>query len=203
MNLLRHEGKQPQVDSSAWVAPTATLVGDVTVGKRSKILFGAVIAAESGPVTVGEDCVIMENAVLRGVSRQPLVVGNNVLVGPHAHLSGCRVEDEVFIATGAAIFNGAVLEATSVVRVNGIVHVRSRLVAGTTLPINWIAIGDPAQLLPPHYDAEIQNGLNERDFSGTVFGLERGMVCELTRRYCRGLTSYRDLESITERDAQR
>ena len=57
----------PQVSESAYIAPTAVLAGDVTVGPHSRVLFGAVITAEGGPVEIGRNCVVMENAVVRGV----------------------------------------------------------------------------------------------------------------------------------------
>src|SRR5207245_2660726 len=85
--------------------------------------------AESGPVKLGERCIIMENAVIRGVAHHPASLGDHVLVGPHAHLSGCRIEDDVFIATGACIFNGASIGARATVRIRGIVHIRTRFLA--------------------------------------------------------------------------
>src|SRR5215467_11874175 len=120
--LLEHKGKRPHIHESAYIAPTATICGDVTIGAESCVLFGAVLVAEGGPVAIGEHCVVMEQAVLRGTARHPLRVGNHVLVGPHAHLSGCTVADSVFVATGASVFNGARLGASSEVRINGAVQ---------------------------------------------------------------------------------
>ena len=133
----------------------------------------------------------MENAVIRGVKRQPVRIGNHVLVGPHAHLSGCTIDDEVFIATGASIFNGAHLEVGSTVRINGIVHVRTRLPAGTKMPIGWIALGDPAEILPPDREERIAELLLERGFSKTAFGLEPSSTKELTERYACALGKHR------------
>jgi len=70
-------------------------------------------------------------------------LADHVLVGPHAHLSGCTVEDCVFVATGACVFNGARLGARSEVRINGVVHVNTAVPAGATVPIDWVAVGDP------------------------------------------------------------
>ena len=61
--LIEHEGRSPQVDPSAYVAPNAVLCGDVSVGPDCRILFGAVLSAEGGPVELGERCIVMENAV--------------------------------------------------------------------------------------------------------------------------------------------
>ena len=79
----------------------------VVVGSHSRVLFGAVLTAEGGPVEIGANCVVMEHAVVRGTPRHPTRIGDHVLIGPQAHLSGCVIEDDVRIATGAMLFNGA------------------------------------------------------------------------------------------------
>jgi carbonic anhydrase/acetyltransferase-like protein (isoleucine patch superfamily) len=84
------------------VASNAVVCGDVTIGAGCRIMYGAQIITESGSISIGHECIVMENAVLRRSSRHPLRVGNNCLVGPNAHVVGCTLEDEVFIATGAA-----------------------------------------------------------------------------------------------------
>ena len=195
--LIEHSGARPRVHPAAYVAPNAVLSGDVEVGENSRILFGAVLTAEGGPVRVGASCIVMEGAVVRGTKRHPVRIGDRVLVGPRAYLTGCTVEPEAFLATGATIFNGAVVGTRAEVRINGVVHVNSRLAADATVPISWIAVGDPAEILPPT-DHEriwaIQEGL---DFPGTVFGLDRpapgeSLMPELTSRYVRALARHRD-----------
>src|SRR5271155_6005008 len=77
--FVEHRLKVPQVSESAYIAPTAVLAGDVTVGPHSRGLFGAVITAEGGPVRIGTNCVVMENAVIRGVPGQQTHIGDGVL----------------------------------------------------------------------------------------------------------------------------
>ena len=195
--ILEHLGKRPAIDPSAWVAPTATVCGDVTIGPGSRILFGAVLVAETGAVTIGADCIVMENAVVRGVTRHPMTIGDHVLIGPHAHLSGCTVAQDVFIATGASIFNGATIGERTTVRIRGIVHVRTRLPPDTVVPIGWVALGDPVRLFSPKDHDQISAVLAELDFAGTVFGdraAPRGetRMPERSRRYTRALHSYED-----------
>jgi carbonic anhydrase/acetyltransferase-like protein (isoleucine patch superfamily) len=171
--LLEHDGHTPHVHPSARVAPNALLCGEVIVGPNSSIGFGAVLVAESGVVRLGGNCVIMDTAVLRGVKRAPLTLGNRVLVGPRASISGCTVEDDVFLATGCTVFNGARVGRGAEVQVNGIVHIRAVLPAGATVPLGWVAVGDPAHILPPgQYDAiwRVQKPL---DFPGYGFGVKR------------------------------
>lgn len=191
--LIEHQGKRPRVAESAYVAPTAVLCGDVRVGPESRILFGAVLTAESGYVEVGERSIVMENALLRGRADHPALLGDHVLVGPHAHVNGAQIADEVFLATGASVFPGAFLGRGSEVRINGVVHVNSRLEPGTTVPIGWIAVGDPARLFAPDAHDELWEVQRELDFPGTVFGLSRedATMERVTARYAESFGRHR------------
>jgi gamma-carbonic anhydrase len=162
------------IPESAYVAPSAVLCGAVTLGERARVLHGAVLTAEDGEIWIGEDVVIMENALVRGRSRHPVSVGNAVLIGPHVHLNGATVEDEVFIATGASLFPGSVAARGSELRINSVLHVNSRLLPETIVPIGWIAAGDPAQLVSPDQHEELWQVQAELDFPGTVYGVPRG-----------------------------
>jgi carbonic anhydrase/acetyltransferase-like protein (isoleucine patch superfamily) len=171
--LIEHRGQTPHVHPSAYVAPTAVLCGAVRLGPDARVLFGAVLTAEDGEITVGARCVIMENALVRGRAAHPVVLGDDVLVGPHAHVNGARVGDGAFLATGSALFPGCLVGAGAEVRIHGVVHVGTVLAAGAVVPIGWIAVGDPARILPPGQHEQIwavQEGL---DFPGTVYGLPR------------------------------
>ena len=193
--LIEHEGRTPQVDPSAWVAPTAVLSGDVRVGPDCRVLFGAVLSDEGGPVEVAERAIVMENALIRGRGGHATRIGRNVIVGPHAHVNGAVVEDDAFLATGAALFPGARIGAGAEVRIHGVVHVNSVLPAGGLVPIGWVAVGDPAAVLPPdrHDDIwAIQEGL---DFPGTVFGFPRDtpdLQARVARRYADLFGRHRD-----------
>jgi carbonic anhydrase/acetyltransferase-like protein (isoleucine patch superfamily) len=172
--LLEHRGRRPVVPESAYVAPSAVLCGAVVLAEGSRVLHGAVLTAEDGDVHLGRNSVVMENALVRGRADHPVLIGDAVLVGPHAHVNGATVEDEVFIATGASLFPGSVAGAGAELRINSVLQVNSRLEPGAVLPIGWIAVGDPAQLFSPdrHEDLwEVQRGL---DFPGTVYGVPRG-----------------------------
>jgi carbonic anhydrase/acetyltransferase-like protein (isoleucine patch superfamily) len=106
--LVEHAGKRPQIDPGAWIAPDATICGDVAIGAGSRVLHGARIIGESGgSIRIGRYCIIMENAVVRSSPRHACSIGDYCLVGPNAHVKGAELEDEVLIATSAAIFHGA------------------------------------------------------------------------------------------------
>jgi carbonic anhydrase/acetyltransferase-like protein (isoleucine patch superfamily) len=190
--LIKHEGVSPQIDPDAWVAPNAVVCGNVKVGRGCRIMHGAQLVAESGSISIGYECIVMENAVLRSSARHPLNIGNNCLIGPNAHIVGCTVEDEVFIATGVAVFHSALLGKGSEVRINGVVHLETHLADGETVPIGWVAVGNPAQILPPSEHEriwEIQKPLN---FPRTVYGFERSdaTMKKITRRLSDALGSH-------------
>jgi gamma-carbonic anhydrase len=168
-----HRGRRPQVDPSAYVAPTAVLCGDVRIAAEARILFGAVLTAEDGQVTVGPRCIVMENALIRGRRHHPATLGADVLVGPHAHVNGAYIGDGCFIATGASLFPGARLGMGAEVRINGVVHVNTALPAGDVVPIGWVAVGDPCQVLSPDRHDEIWAIQRPLDFPQTVYGVSR------------------------------
>lgn len=193
--ILSHNAKQPAIDPTASIAPNAVICGEVTIGAGARIGFGAVITAESGPVTIGAECVIMEHAVLRGVRRHPLTIGDNTLIGPHAHLTGCTIGRNSFVATRVTIFNGAVIGEDADLRIGAVVQVRSVLPAHTTVPIHWIAVGDPARILPPAEHDEIWSIQRALDFPKTVFGADRAPdgsadVKAIVSRYARSLRTH-------------
>jgi carbonic anhydrase/acetyltransferase-like protein (isoleucine patch superfamily) len=190
--IITHLGRSPRIDPTAYVAPNAVVCGDVIIGPDCRILFGAQIIAEGGSIEIGRECIVMENAVLRANARHPLAIGSNCLIGPNAHVVGCRIEDEVFIATGAAIFHGAHLGKGSEIRVNAVVHLRTHLPAGTSLPIGWVAVGDPASVLPPDQHERIWAIQKPLNFPLTVYGLEReeADMVKITRRLAANLASH-------------
>lgn len=190
--LIKHAGASPNIDPTAYVAPNATVCGDVTLGPGCRIMHGAQVIAESGSITVGRECIVMENAVLRSAARHPLRIGNHCLVGPNAHVVGCTVEDEVFIATGAAIFHSARLGKGSEVRIHAVVHLKTHLAAGQTVPIGWIAVGNPARILPPGEHESIWEIQQPLDFPLTVYGFERGEASmeKITHRLAQALGSH-------------
>jgi carbonic anhydrase/acetyltransferase-like protein (isoleucine patch superfamily) len=199
--LIEHQGRRPTVDPSAWVAPTAVLSGVVRVGADARILHGAVLTDAGGAIAVGERAIIMEQALVRGRGGRVTEIGREVIIGPFAHVNGALVEDGAFIATGAALFPNATIGAGAEVRIHGVVHVNSRLEPGGLVPIGWVAVGDPAQVLPPdrHEDIwAIQEGL---DFPGTVFGIPRetpDLTAEAARRYADLFAAHRE-DRVLER----
>ena len=192
---FEHLGARPRIHPEAVVAPTAVVSGDVTIGAGCQMLHGAVLTAEGGPITLDENVIVMENALVRASATHPVHIGSHVLVGPTASISGATVAEEVFLATGTRVFNGARIGRRSEVRINAVVHLRTVLPPESTVPIGWVAVGDPAEILSPdrHDDIwAVQQGL---DFPGYVFGLDRStpdLMVQLTERYSRHLARHAD-----------
>jgi carbonic anhydrase/acetyltransferase-like protein (isoleucine patch superfamily) len=198
--LIAHAGKAPLVAETAWVAPDATICGDVVIGPGSRVLHGARIIGETGgTIRIGANCIVMENAVVRGGPRHGCSIGDHCLIGPQAHVTGAVLEDQVFIATGAAIFHGARLGRGAEVRVHATVHLRTRLEAGAMVPIGWVAVGDPARILPPDQHEEIWAVQGPLNFPQWVYGVARDtpdLMVEVTRRLSAALGAHGDDKSV-------
>ena len=165
--------KTPTIHASAYVAPNATVSGEVTIDEGCAILFGAVVTAEGAPITIGANTVVMENAVLKSsggnVMQFPLSVGESCIIGPGAYVVGAAIEPGCFIAAGAKVFNGATVEEQTSVALGGIVQVNTRVRKGQHVPMQHIAFGDPATIYPPDKAPEVRKQLN---FFQDVFNLE-------------------------------
>lgn len=199
--LVEHRDRAPQIDPSAYVAPTAVVCGDVHIGADARVLFGAVLTAEDGEIRVGDRTVVMENALIRGRAGHPAIIGNDVLIGPHAHLNGTRVADGCFLATGAALFPGSVVGAGAEVRIHGVVHVNTVLAPGQLVPIGWIAVGDPARVFPPGQHEQIWAIQQALDFPGTVYGITRGTpAAERMSRQATWYGAHRDDQQLPDQE---
>lgn len=95
--VLPHGGHEPRIDSSAFVAPTATVVGDAELGPESGVFYGAVVRGDRSPVRLGARSNLQDNVVVHSDPGHPCTIGADVSVGHGAVVHGCTVEDEVLI----------------------------------------------------------------------------------------------------------
>jgi len=192
--IIAHAGKAPRIDPGAWIAPDATICGDVEIADGARVMHGARIIGEAGGrIRISRNVIVMENAVVRAGPRHACSIGAHCLIGPHAHVTGCMIEEQCFIATGAAIFHGAHVGKGSEVRINGIVHLKTRLEPGSSVPIGWIAVGDPARILPPDKHDEIWEIQKPLNFPLTVYGLDRDtpdLMVAITQRLSAALGAH-------------
>jgi carbonic anhydrase/acetyltransferase-like protein (isoleucine patch superfamily) len=183
--LIRHRSSEPVVDPSAFVAPTAVLVGRVQVGPRSRIMYGAILDSEGSRIEIGECAVICENAVLRatasGDKEHPVVIGNHVFIGPHATLLGCTIESCCYIATGATVLQGAIVHSGAVVAVGSLVHAMAAVPNEYFIPPNTIAIGDPIKLYSSADKEALAEAIKSIGFAKIAFGVETSWKNRLQR----------------------
>ncbi len=165
---------RPNISPQASVAPDCTILGNVTLGPGCRIQPGTRIVAEGGgSIRLGRNCIVLENAVIRATARHDCLIGDHCMIGPQAHIVGAEIADEVFIATGASVFHVARIGKGAEVRINAVVHLRTTLEPGASVPIGWVAVGTPAQILSPDQHEAIWAVQRQLDFPGFVYGLDR------------------------------
>ena len=190
--IISHAGKEPKIHASAYIAPSATICGDVTIGPHCRVMHGSSLIAEGGKIEIDEYCIIFENAVIRSNINHSVNIGKYCLIGPNVHAVGCKIEDEVFIATGAAVFHSAHLGEGAEVRINAVVHLKTTVAPGTVIPIGWVAVGNPAKLFSPDQHEEIENIQRPLNFPLTVYGYDRPELTmkKVTQRLSENLGSH-------------
>ena len=128
----------PKIDDDAFVAPTAVVVGAVTLGPRSSIWYGAVARADAERIEIGEGSNVQDGCTLHSDPGFPLVIGRNVTVGHRVVLHGAHVEDEVLIGMGSVVMNGDRIGTGSIVAAGAVVTL------GTQFPAGSVVAGIPA-----------------------------------------------------------
>lgn len=139
MPLYELRGQRPTVHPSAWVAPSADLIGDVLLAEDVSIWFGAVIRGDNTPMPIGARSNIQEGAMLHSDADAPLVVGEDCTVGHHAVLHGCTIGNRVLIGMGAIVLNRAVIGDDCIVGAGALVT------EGKTFPAGSLIVGSPAK----------------------------------------------------------
>ena len=132
----------------------------------------SIIAEAGGRIEIGRDCVVLENAVVRATARHDCFIGDSSLIGPHAHVVGAHLAGRAFIATGASVFRGAELADAVEVRINGVVHIKTKLEAGSTVPIDGSPKATPRAVSPARH-GEIWAIQRSLDFPSWVYDVDR------------------------------
>jgi len=137
--LLEFAGKRPQVHPDAYVAPTATLIGDVVVEEGAIILFGAVLRGDLGQVRIGKFTSIQDNVVAHTLPDGRITVGANVTVGHGVVLHNCTIEDGAMIGINAVILDNAVVGSEAMIAAGSVVG------DNVNIPPRYLAAGVPAK----------------------------------------------------------
>jgi carbonic anhydrase/acetyltransferase-like protein (isoleucine patch superfamily) len=136
--FIEYRGKTPSVHPSAFVAPTAVLVGDVEVGEGASIWFGVVIRADNGPIRIGARANVQDNAVVHVSEGGRTIVGPGVTVGHGAIMEDCTIEEGALIGTRVVVLNGAVVGRRALVAAGSVVA------ANFVVPPETLVAGSPA-----------------------------------------------------------
>ncbi len=148
MPLYEIDDRFPQLADGAWAAPSADLIGDVRLGARASVWFGAVIRADNTPIILGEETNFQDGAIGHSDPGAPLTIGARVTVGHQAILHGCTVADDCLIGMGARVLNGAHLGPECLVGANALITEGKRFEEG------GLIVGAPARLVRPLSDTE-------------------------------------------------
>ncbi len=138
--IIEYQGKRPAIGRDVYIAPTAVIVGDVTIGDGSSIWFGAVIRADLAPIRIGRDTNIQDNCTLHVDVDEPATIGDRVTIGHNAVIHGCVVEDRCLIGIHAVVLNRARVCSGSVVAAGAVVR------EGQVVGPNQLVAGMPAVL---------------------------------------------------------
>ena len=149
MPLYAIDGTAPSLGQGAWAAPSADLIGDVRLGARASVWFGAVIRADNTPIIIGEESNIQDGAVGHSDPGAPLTIGARVTVGHQAILHGCSIGDGALIGLGARVLNGAVIGAQCLVGAGALVT------EGKKFEPRMLIVGAPARAIRSLTDGEV------------------------------------------------
>jgi gamma-carbonic anhydrase len=138
--LDRHLCQQPVLGKDVYLARTAVVLGDVSLGDRASVWYNAVVRGDINRIVIGDRSNIQDNAVLHLADEFPCLVGRLVTVGHSAIVHACTVGDEVLIGMGATILDGAVIGAQSIIGANALVT------QGTRIPEGSLVLGAPARV---------------------------------------------------------
>src|ERR1700758_2098084 len=143
MPLFAFDGRSPRIDPTAFVAPTATLIGDVTVEAGASVWFNAVLRGDYGPIVVREGANVQDGSVLHAPPGIPVDIGPGATVAHMCLIHGAHIGAEALIANHATVLDGAVIGARSMIGAGALV------VAGTKIPDDVLAVGVPAKVKGP------------------------------------------------------
>lgn len=139
----------PSLGPGTWVAPSADLIGDVRLGNRCSVWFGAVIRADNTPIVIGDESNVQDGAIGHSDPGAPLTIGARVTVGHQAILHGCTVGNGALVGMGARILNGAVIGDHCLVGAGALVT------EGKSFEPGMLIVGSPARALRPLNEDEL------------------------------------------------
>ena len=138
--LIEYKGQRPQIAANAYIAPNATIIGDVTLGDSGSIWFGAVIRGDSGAIRLGDGVNVQDNVVIHVNNRHDTVVEDDVTIGHAAVLEGCHIGRGTLIGMNATILDGVIVGRGCIIAAGSVVR------EGTEIPDGMLVAGVPAKI---------------------------------------------------------
>jgi gamma-carbonic anhydrase len=146
--LFPYNGKMPSVAPGCYVAPTATLIGDVTLEEGASVWFGCVLRGDVSPIVVGARSNIQDNTVIHGEDGCPTLIGSDVTVGHGAIIHAATVGDRVLVGMGAVLLSRCTIGPDTIIGARALVTQNSEVEAGS------LVLGMPAKRVRPLTDEE-------------------------------------------------
>jgi carbonic anhydrase/acetyltransferase-like protein (isoleucine patch superfamily) len=165
--IVTIRGRAPSLHAESWVAPNASLIGQVSLGARASVWYGATLRAEAEPIEVGAGTNIQDGVTIHVDPGFPVRIGANVSVGHNAVLHGCEVEDGCLIGMGAVILNGAKIGAGSLIAASALVP------QGFVVPPRSLVAGVPGKTRRDLSDAEVTHNRNNAQVYQALVELHR------------------------------
>lgn len=138
--IIEYQGKRPRIAPDAYIAPNATILGDVTIGAGASVWFGAVIRGDVGHIEIGPGTNVQDNAVIHVNTRHDTLIGANVTIGHGVVLEGCTIGDGVLLGMNATILSEAVIGAGALIAAGAVVREFDEI------PAHHLAAGVPAKV---------------------------------------------------------
>lgn len=144
------DGKRPEVEQTAFVAPSADLIGQVRVDAEASVWFGAVIRADGDAIRLGARSNLQDNAVIHADPGFPTTIGTDVSIGHGAIVHGCTIGDRVLVGMGATIMNGAVVGEDTLIGAGTLIS------EGVSIPPRSLVVGAPGKVRRELTDEEVE-----------------------------------------------
>ncbi|WP_126445427.1 gamma carbonic anhydrase family protein [Sulfuricystis multivorans] len=141
MPIYRIGAKTPQIDPTAWIAPNATVIGDVRLAAHTSVWWNCVLRGDNDPITVGENSNVQDGSILHTDDGIPLTIGRNVTVGHMVMLHGCTIGDGTLIGMGAIVLNSVVIGK------NCLIGAGTLIPEGKVIPDDSLVVGSPGRVV--------------------------------------------------------
>ena len=141
MPIITYKNFAPELGEDVFISPGSFVIGQVKIGARSSLWFGAVVRGDLDQITIGEESNLQDNVTVHVDEGVPVVIGSRVTVGHNVVLHGCTIEDDALIGMGSVILNGAVIGFDSLVAAGSLVT------PNTIIPPRSLVMGSPAKVV--------------------------------------------------------